>query len=272
MRADPGGAGTGACEVGPASRAAARQCTGRATRVAAPARCGEAAGVHTLRRSPHGRVGWRLARRVLPALLLTVVAAVAPLTPLHVVHPFQDVGRYAAGNRGVDLAGFPGQPVVSATGGVVRFAGPVAGVGVVSVDLGDGRRLTYEPLLPSVRTGQVVRAGEPIGRLGAGRAGCPAPACLHWGLASGAGATLSYADPLALLGPRRVRLLPLAGGPALPAPVTPGAGALPAPAPRAGHAGAAVTEGAVAGTAVLGAALGAAAARRRAASRRRAAP
>lgn len=233
---------------------------------------------------------------MLPVLLLTALAAVAPLTPLRVVHPFQDVGRYDAGNRGVDLAGFPGQVVVSSTGGVVRFAGPVAGVGVVSVDLGDGRRLTYEPVSPAVRTGEVVQTGEPIGRLDAGRAGCPAPACLHWGLVSGGGVTLAYADPLALLGPRQVRLLPLAGSPARaagpmpqvsagPAPA-PGTALAPAPAPRAarqdtagavspvaaerrtGPSAAAAVGGAV-GTAALGAALGVVATRRRAGPRRR---
>ncbi|HEY5334744.1 MAG TPA: M23 family metallopeptidase [Mycobacteriales bacterium] len=150
---------------------------------------------------------------MLSILVLAVVAAVAPLTPLRVVHRFEAVGRYAAGDRGVDLAGIPGQSVVSATAGTVRFAGTVAGVGVVSVDLGDGRRLTYEPVAPSVPSGAHLAAGAPLGQLLAGRAGCPAPACLHWGLVSGRGPTVSYTDPLALLGRARVRLLPLAGLP-----------------------------------------------------------
>lgn len=155
---------------------------------------------------------------VLPVLVLSVLPAVAPLAPLHVVHRFVAVGRYAAGDRGVDLAGLPGQTVVSATAGTVRFAGPVAGVGVVSVDLGGGRRLTYEPVVPSVRAGARLAAGDPLGRLAAGRVDCPAPACLHWGLVSGTGSALAYADPLALLGRARVRLLPLTGPPQPPGP------------------------------------------------------
>jgi murein DD-endopeptidase MepM/ murein hydrolase activator NlpD len=169
--------------------------------------------------------------RVLPILVLTLVAAVAPLTPLRVVHAFESVGRYAAGDRGVDLAGVPGQAVVSATAGTVLFAGPVAGVGVVSVELGDGRRLTYEPVVASVRVGARLAAGAPLGRLTVGRTDCPAPACLHWGLVSGRGPTLAYADPSTLLGRATVRLLPLTGTP-LPGPWS-GSGPGPSSPPSA---------------------------------------
>jgi murein DD-endopeptidase MepM/ murein hydrolase activator NlpD len=57
---------------------------------------------------------------------------------------------------------------------------------------------------PSVAAGQVVARGSPIGLLAAGHPGCPAPACLHWGLRRGE----TYLDPLVLLRPPRVRLLP----------------------------------------------------------------
>ncbi|HEX7354742.1 MAG TPA: M23 family metallopeptidase [Mycobacteriales bacterium] len=157
---------------------------------------------------------------MLPILAWSVLAAVAPLMPVHVVHAYQSVGRYAAGDRGVDLAGVPGQVVASATAGRVLFAGPVAGMGVVSVALGDGRRLTYEPVSPSVRVGERLSAGQPIGRLAAGRAGCPAPACLHWGLVTGRGPTVAYADPMALLGRSPVRLLPLDGRAPVTAPTS----------------------------------------------------
>jgi murein DD-endopeptidase MepM/ murein hydrolase activator NlpD len=43
-----------------------------------------------------------------------------------------------------------------------------------------------------------------FGRLVAGHPGCPAVACLHWGLRRGD----AYLDPLTLLGLGRVRLLP----------------------------------------------------------------
>jgi murein DD-endopeptidase MepM/ murein hydrolase activator NlpD len=109
------------------------------------------------------------------------------------------------GHRGVDLAGPAYATVRSAGEGVVRFAGVVAGRGVVSVDHANGLRTTYEPVLPSVRAGDIVRLGDPLGVLAVGHPGCDAPACLHWGLRRGA----VYLDPLALLGLARVRLLPL---------------------------------------------------------------
>jgi murein DD-endopeptidase MepM/ murein hydrolase activator NlpD len=113
-------------------------------------------------------------------------------------------GPYAAGHRGVDLAGAPGQPVLAAGAGVVAFAGLVAGRPVVSVEHPDGLRTTYEPVEPDVAAGQVVARGSPLGRLVAGHAGCPAEACLHWGLRRGE----AYFDPLSLLRAPRVRLLP----------------------------------------------------------------
>jgi hypothetical protein len=50
----------------------------------------------------------------------------------------------------------------------------------------------------------VVARGTPLGVLVDGHAGCTAGACLHWGLRRGE----VYLDPLSLLRPPRVRLLP----------------------------------------------------------------
>ena len=111
---------------------------------------------------------------------------------------------YAAGHRGVDLAAAPGVPVLAAGAGTVVFAGAVAGRPVVSVDHPGGLRTTYEPVAPTVAAGQVVALGTPLGALATGHAGCPAAACLHWGLRRGE----VYLDPLSLLRPPRVRLLP----------------------------------------------------------------
>ncbi len=113
---------------------------------------------------------------------------------------------YGPGHRGVDLAGRAGQPVLAARDGTVVFAGPVAGHGVVSVQHDDGLRTTYEPVTPTVAAGAVVRTGDALGRLDPGHAGCPeAAVCLHWGVRRD---RLDYLDPLVLLGPARVRLLP----------------------------------------------------------------
>jgi murein DD-endopeptidase MepM/ murein hydrolase activator NlpD len=112
------------------------------------------------------------------------------------------------GHRGVDLAASVGASVRAAGGGVVVFAGVIAGRGVVSVEHAGGLRTTYEPVEPSVHAGAHVDAGVPLGTLAAGHPGCPTVACLHWGLRRGA----TYLDPLGLIGPARVRLLPLHPG------------------------------------------------------------
>jgi murein DD-endopeptidase MepM/ murein hydrolase activator NlpD len=123
-----------------------------------------------------------------------------------VTRPFEPPPHpYGAGHRGVDLAGTPGAPVLAAGDGIVVFAGTVAGRPLLSIDHADGLRTTYEPVTPSVGAGQHVSRGSPIGTLVTGHAGCPTAACLHWGLRRGE----TYLDPLALLRPPRIRLLPL---------------------------------------------------------------
>ncbi len=127
-------------------------------------------------------------------------------TPV-VTRPFQPPPQpWLPGHRGVDLAAAAGATVFAAGAGVVAFAGPVAGVSVVSIDHPDGLRTTYEPVTGSVRAGQPVVVGQPIGTVLTGHPGCPVTACLHWGLRRGR----DYLDPLLLLRAGRVRLLPLA--------------------------------------------------------------
>lgn len=137
------------------------------------------------------------------------LAWTAPLGgELSVTRPFEAPAHaYGPGHRGADLGGAPGAPVLAAGDGVVVFAGMVAGRPVVSVGHDGGLRTTYEPVDPSVGAGQRVTWGSPLGTLASGHAGCPATACLHWGLRRGE----TYLDPLQLL-VVRVRLLPLRGG------------------------------------------------------------
>lgn len=111
---------------------------------------------------------------------------------------------WAAGHRGVDLAGRIGQPVRSALAGEVAFAGGIAGKPVVTVSHGD-TRTTYEPVVASVPVGTRVAAGEVIGVLDLGASHCFPRACLHWGWRRGE----TYLDPLDLVGGGPVRLLPL---------------------------------------------------------------
>lgn len=146
-----------------------------------------------------------------PGMPVPVSEFAWPLSPApSVSRPFQPPSRpYGPGHRGADLLGTEGQPVLSAGAGVVVYAGPLADRGVVSVDHADGLRTTYEPLEVAVRAGQLVARGEVLGTLAAGHAGCPAPACLHWGLRR----DREYLDPLLLVRPAHVRLLPWAPEP-----------------------------------------------------------
>ncbi|MGN6780421.1 MAG: murein hydrolase activator EnvC family protein [Marmoricola sp.] len=134
-----------------------------------------------------------------------------PLGPAHpVVRGFDPpAAPWAAGHRGVDLLGAPGEEVRAAEPGTVTFAGTLAGRGVVVVDHGD-RRTTYEPVAAAVVVGQQVGAGAVIGHLQLPMSHCFPRACLHWGLIEGE----TYLDPLTLVGAGRVRLLPLDGAPA----------------------------------------------------------
>ncbi len=111
---------------------------------------------------------------------------------------------YGPGHRGIDLVAVPGAQVRAAGQGTVLFAGMIAGRGVMTISHGS-LRTTYEPVDPTVTVGQAVATGETIGRLMAGHPGCPADACLHWGLLEGS----RYLDPLDLLRRRPPRLLPI---------------------------------------------------------------
>jgi murein DD-endopeptidase MepM/ murein hydrolase activator NlpD len=131
-----------------------------------------------------------------------------PLVPVpEVVHGFDPPDQpWEAGHRGVDLAGEAGQSVHTALPGTVRYAGRLAGRGVVVVSHGD-TRTTYEPVHASVTLGADVRAGAVIGVLEHMGSHCVPRVCLHWGWLRGE----VYLDPLSLVGALPVRLLPLTG-------------------------------------------------------------
>ncbi len=120
---------------------------------------------------------------------------------------------WAAGHRGVDLLGRPGEQVRAARAGTVAFAGRIAGRGVVVLSHGD-TRTTYEPVAASVSRGQRVRQGAVIGELELLGSHCLPRACLHWGLVRDE----TYLDPLTLVGQGPVRLVPWSGLPASPWP------------------------------------------------------
>lgn len=116
---------------------------------------------------------------------------------LRVVRPFAPPETpYGPGHLGVDLRVSPGETVRSAGAGVVRFAGPVAGRGVVVVLHPDGVRTEYEPVRPLVRVGAAVTRNQPIAEIRGRHLGCEGT-CLHWGARRGD----TYLDPLSLLRP-----------------------------------------------------------------------
>lgn len=176
-------------------------------------KCGHGEGVRTIQNLT--------GLSVLVLVLVTGVAAPARAAPdlpdpARAPLPGTPVRGFSApdpdwlpGHRGVDLAGDPGQRVPAAAAGTVAFVGIIDAVPIVSIDHG-GVRTTYQPVRALVDAGQAVEMGDIIGELEAGHPGCPAEACLHWGLKEGD----TYLDPLQLVGSSAggasstVRLLP----------------------------------------------------------------
>ncbi len=109
--------------------------------------------------------------------------------PGRVTSPFGRYRSYSDGRRshhtGVDIANRRGAPVVSAAAGVVLVAGWQAIYGnVVIVHHGQGVSSSYNHLdAVSVQVGELVEAGQELGRLG--NTGQSTGAHLHWGLVVG---------------------------------------------------------------------------------------
>lgn len=124
--------------------------------------------------------------------------------PFRVVEPFvAPAHEYGPGHRGIDLEPTSADaPVVAPAAGVIAFAGPVAGRGVVTVDHGDGYVTTLEPVLPLVTPGTPVVSGERIATLSVG--GHTRNGALHFGVRLHG----EYINPLVLLDrvPRAVLL------------------------------------------------------------------
>lgn len=118
--------------------------------------------------------------------------------------------RWLPGHRGVDLlvAGemaVAGGSVRTPADGRLRFVGHVAGKPVVVVEHAGGLRSTFEPVTSGLGLGALVNRGQVVGAVTDTPGHCAPRTCLHWGVLRGD----TYLDPLALLGPRNVRLLPL---------------------------------------------------------------
>jgi hypothetical protein len=140
---------------------------------------------------------------------------------------------YAAGqHRGIDIAASVGTPVVAAAGGEVRFAGTAGSSGLtVSIRTADGAYDTSYLHLSeaTVRDGELVGAGQRLGRVGTTGVRSAERSHLHFGVRE-AGTKHAYHDPLAFLPPppnAPNRPAPTPAPP--PVPLTPEPDAVPAP-------------------------------------------
>ena len=142
---------------------------------------------------------------LLPLLLGATWVSPVASTSLQAV--FVPAEAYGSGHRGIDLSAQPGSPIRAVADGRVALAGPVAGKPVVVLVVDDPAvghiRVTYEPVNPAVKVGDLVRAGQQIGILAGtgGHCGRP-PHCLHLGLKQSG----RYLNPTGFLGSGRVVL------------------------------------------------------------------
>ena len=105
---------------------------------------------------------------------------VAPATP------------YSAGHRGIDVT-VPDGIVTAPAAGIVHFAGTVVDRPVLSINHGDGVISSYEPVTTTLRKGDPIARGDPIGQAVPGHC---SSMCLHFGVRIDG----EYVSPLSMLG------------------------------------------------------------------------
>ena len=162
--------------------------------------------------------------RIFPALVACVClcvvgsaaaapVALSPPTDAPILDPFRlPDGPYGAGNRGIEYDTADGDLVRAASGGVVAFAGPVAGSLFVSVDHPGGLRTTYGFVgRILVRRGMSIERGDLV---------ASAAGPFHFTVRLHG----EYLDPETLFGRARtrVRLIPHRAGTLLDGPLGPG--------------------------------------------------
>jgi murein DD-endopeptidase MepM/ murein hydrolase activator NlpD len=126
-----------------------------------------------------------------------------PVDAFRLTRPFEaPAHEYGPGHRGIDLAPEGSQTIRAPADGLIAFAGPVAGRGVLTIDHGDGLVTTLEPVTATVTAGSEVERGEAVAALAEG--GHTASGMLHFGVRLHG----DYINPLLLLGgvPRAVLL------------------------------------------------------------------
>lgn len=141
--------------------------------VTGPRSPGPVAGRRLLRADSLLCVRSRIYLLIVPILLVLVLAfpgcgTVRPV-PGEIVRSFTPHGAYG-GHWGVDLAAEEGSVVRAVAGGVVTFAGSVAGRLSITIHHGGGVRTSYSYLSAiGAAPGQAVAAGQAIARSGLDR-------------------------------------------------------------------------------------------------------
>lgn len=136
------------------------------------------------------------------------------LTPHALVRPYlQPNSDYSAGHRGIDLATELGEVIFAPADGEIRFSGKLVNRGVLSIDHAGGMISELEPICTTLKRGETVKKGHPVGFLckpdPSYKAHCPQSACVHFSVRIAG----SYVSPQALIGGLNPsRLLPYARG------------------------------------------------------------
>lgn len=114
--------------------------------------------------------------------------------PHLVIRPFlAPETRYSTGHRGVDLAATVGASIYAPANGVVHFSGIVVDRPVISLKHDGGLLSSFEPVISTLKEGDLVEAGQPIGILTTSTH-C-AESCLHFGVRKNG----EYISPLTML-------------------------------------------------------------------------
>ncbi|MDR6939090.1 M23 family metallopeptidase [Arcanobacterium hippocoleae] len=125
-----------------------------------------------------------------------------PLHSCRVLRKFQmGEANWDAGHRGVDLSAISSTAVFAPADGEVIHAGLLVDRNVLSIRHVNDYRSTFEPVLPLVAKGDIVKRGELVAIVTDQH--CNGVRCLHWGLKQGA---KGYLNPLDYLLRKRVRL------------------------------------------------------------------
>ena len=131
-------------------------------------------------------------------MLISILLAVCLGPPVNgpVIAPFAPVGQFG-GHWGIDLAAKPGTVVRAPADGRVTFAGTVAGMRTVTIDVGTDTLISVSYLdVVSVSSGRLVRLGDELGRSGRAHE----RSALHLSVRQAG----RYVDPMPYLGCRRM--------------------------------------------------------------------